>query len=117
MKTSDDPRHKRRIEMMSDLFAWSFHSEQVTPLIADILPHMTILDENIQRAAPTWSIDKIAKIDLSILRLAVYELMMEKQAPPKVTIDEAVELGKAYGNPNSSKFINGVLGTLLKTMA
>lgn len=75
---------------------------------------MSVLDTKIQSAAPEWPLDKIAKIDLAILRLAVYELVIEKKEPPKVIIDEAVEIAKQFGNENSAKFVNGVLGTILK---
>lgn len=75
-----------------------------------------MLDEKIQSAAPEWPVDKIAKIDLAILRLAIYELLIEKKEPPKVIIDEAIELAKEFGNDNSPKFVNGVLGTILKTI-
>ena len=71
------------------------------------------LDSQIQAAATDWPIDKLNRIDLAILRLAVYELK-KGEAPPKVVIDEAVELGKEYGSENSSSFINGVLGTIYK---
>lgn len=105
MKTSRDPRHQKRIERMQQLFADSFrHPWRGDPAI----------DRAIERAAPEWPLDKIAKIDLAILRLAVHELLVEKKEPPKVIIDEAVELAKAFGGDNSPKFINGVLGTILQ---
>ena len=72
------------------------------------------LDKRIQPIAPDWPLDQIARIDLCILRISFYELLFMKDAPPKVVINEAVELAKSYGGENSSKFINGVLGTLLK---
>ena len=59
------------------------------------------------------SLENIAKIDLAILRLATYELLIEKKEPPKVIIDEAVELAKTYGNEHSFQFVNGALGTIL----
>lgn len=74
------------------------------------------IDNAIQIAAPEWPTEKIAKIDLAILRLAACELMVEKKEPPKVIIDEAIELAKTYGNENSPKFVNGVLGTILKSL-
>ncbi|MBI5621169.1 transcription antitermination factor NusB [Candidatus Gottesmanbacteria bacterium] len=114
MKTSQDPRHQKRIDRMQQLFAYSFQQNASYDLISSILPALTDLDTAIQNAAPEWPTDKIAKIDLAILRLSVYELTVEKTEPPKVIIDEAVELAKAYGNEHSPKFINGVLGTILK---
>lgn len=72
------------------------------------------IDDLIAPAAPEWPIDQIAKVDKTILRLAVYELMMKREVPPKVAINEAVELAKSFGGDNSSKFINGVLGTIYR---
>lgn len=118
MKTSQDPRHLRRIRIVEQLFAQSFPSSATTDSEAQAILDScaATLDTTIAAAAPEWPIEKIAKIDLAILRLAAYELLIEKQVPPKVIIDEAVELAKAYGNENSPKFVNGVLGTILKTL-
>lgn len=75
------------------------------------------LDELIQPIAPEWPLSQIARVDLEILRLALYELTeMDDVAPPKVVINEAVELAKAFGSDNSSRFINGVLGTAYRTL-
>lgn len=75
------------------------------------------LDETIQPIAPEWPLDQIARIDKTILRLALYELLhMQELVPPKVAINEAVELAKAFGGDNSSKFVNGVLGTAYRTL-
>lgn len=76
--------------------------------------HQAEADQLIAPAAPEWPIDQIAKMDLSILRLAIYELMMKREVPPKVVINEAVELAKSFGGDNSSRFINGVLGTIYR---
>jgi transcription antitermination protein NusB len=72
------------------------------------------LDIILQPVAPEWPIAQIARMDRTILRLGLYELLHETDTPPKVVINEAVELAKAFGSENSSKFINGVLGTLLR---
>lgn len=90
---------------MKKLFAQTFSSSKNLPSV----------DEKIQNAAPEWPISQIAKIDLAVLRLAVGELMTQKE-PPKVVIDEAVELAKEFGNDKSPKFVNGVLGTILKSL-
>lgn len=75
------------------------------------------LDAKIQPIAPDWPIDQIARIDRNILRLGLYELLyMSEVVPPKVAINEAVELAKAFGSDNSSKFVNGVLGTAFRTL-
>lgn len=114
MKTANDPRHQKRIDRMQKLFSYSFQTTAIDEDISVIVASFPIIDVKIQKAAPEWPIDKIAKIDLAVLRLATYELIVDKSEPPKVVIDEAIELGKAYGNDNSSKFINGVLGSILK---
>ncbi len=67
-------------------------------------------------AAPQFPPEKLNKIDLAILRLGVFELIIEQKEPQKVIIDEAVELGKEFGAENSPKFVNGVLGAILKDM-
>lgn len=72
------------------------------------------LDDRLQPIAPEWPLSQIAKIDLCILRIGAYELENHNDIPPKVVINEAVELAKSFGGDNSSKFINGVLGTLFK---
>lgn len=72
------------------------------------------IDGIIGPAAPEWPVEQIAKIDKIILRIGVYELMIKRDVPPKVAINEAVELAKTFGGENSSKFINGVLGTIYR---
>jgi N utilization substance protein B len=72
------------------------------------------LDAILQPAAPQWPIAQIARMDRVVLRIGLYELLYEAATPPKVVINEAVELAKAFGGDNSSKFVNGVLGTVLR---
>lgn len=74
------------------------------------------LDDVIRPVAPEWPIEQVARIDRTILRIGVWELMHNAQVPPKVAINEAVELAKSFGGDNSSKFINGVLGTVLRNI-
>jgi len=75
------------------------------------------LDDAIQPIAPEWPLDQISRIDKTILRLALFELLhLQDLVPPKVAINEAVELAKAFGGDNSSKFVNGVLGTAYRTL-
>lgn len=76
--------------------------------------HLTEIDEIITISAPEWPLTQIAQVDLSILRLAIFELLFDDEVPPKVVINEAVELGKAFGGENTSKFVNGVLGTVYR---
>ena len=114
MKTSFDPRHQRRIHLMQALFSTSFPGAAAEKEVANIFAKTGEIDDTIQKAAPEWPVDKIAKIDLAILRLAGYELLIDKKEPPKGVIDEAIELAKTYGNEASPGFVNGVLGTILK---
>lgn len=117
MKTSKDPRHKARRKIVKQLFSHSFTPQpNLSKKVKEILSKSRGLDEKIKKAAPTWPIDKLNKIDLAILRLAVFELDT-KITPPKVVIDEAVELAKEYGSEASFSFINGVLGTIYKGKA
>ena len=114
MKTATDPRHLRRREAVKVLFAETFTKQPKAPeLVVKILKQQKKIDKLISDAAPQWPLDKLNKIDLAILRLAVYELEND-DTPPKVVIDEAVELAKEYGSESSSSFINGVLGTIYK---
>jgi len=114
MKTAKDPRHKKRRLIVKELFAQSFDKKQAhSKEVKEILKKVSSIDERLKNAAPTWPLDKLNRIDLAILRLAVWELDLD-QTPPKVIIDEAVELGKEYGSENSASFINGVLGTIYK---
>jgi N utilization substance protein B len=117
MKTSQDPRHQKRIDRIEDLFSYSFRAPKRTSFIEAIEPHLPAIDACLMAAAPEWPIDKLSKTDLAILRLAIWELTIEKNAPVKVIIDEAVELAKAYGNEHSAGFVNGALGAVTKTLS
>ncbi|MEI7917918.1 MAG: transcription antitermination factor NusB [Candidatus Saccharibacteria bacterium] len=89
----------------------------VQTLVNGVLTDQADLDAKIQPIAPDWPIDQIARIDRNILRIGLYELLHQADViPPKVAINEAVELAKAFGSDNSSKFINGVLGTAYRTL-
>ena len=114
MKTVKDPGHQERRKIVKELFAESFTKQSKhTKKTKLVLMKSKKLDEIIEDAAPSWPIDKINKIDLAILRLSVYELEYES-TPPKVVIDEAVELAKEFGGESSPSFINGALGTIYK---
>ena len=89
----------------------------VEALVKGVLQEQSDLDAKIQPVAPEWPIDQIARIDRNILRIGLYELLNKTDiVPPKVAINEAVELAKAFGSDNSSKFINGVLGTIYRAL-
>ncbi len=114
MKTAYDPRHIKRKTTVQELFAETFtHQHNSSELTKEILSQIDVIDSKISQSAPAWPLDKLNRIDLAILRLSVYE-MENTQTPPKVIIDEAIELAKELGAEASPSFINGVLGTILK---
>lgn len=86
----------------------------IKALVKGVAEQSADLDAKLQPIAPEWPIDQIARMDRSILRIGLYELLNDADVPAKVVINEAVELAKAFGGDNSSKFINGVLGTVLR---
>lgn len=81
-------------------------------LVSGVLEHREKLDSIIGEIAPQWPTDQMAVIDRNILRMAIYEMLMDPEVPVKVAINEAVELAKAFGSESSRRFINGALGTL-----
>ena len=135
-------RHLSRSIVLQTLFEWDFGADKnITPeamitrnieefgpglddssfmndLLLGIVKKQTIIDEIIEKAAPDWPIDKISIVDRNILRMGLYELLFgdRKQVPPKVAINESIELAKSFGGENSSKFINGVLGGVYKEL-
>lgn len=114
MKTAQDPRHLRRIKTFKSLFARSFlEQDHFNKLAQKVHQQLKQIDPVIEKSAPEWPLTQINKIDLAILRLAVYELLFEPDTPAKVIIDEAVEIAKDYGGENSSSFINGALASAL----
>jgi N utilization substance protein B len=86
----------------------------IEELVKGVEKHEKALDDELRPLAPEWPLEQIARMDRVVLRMGLYELHYEPDVPPKVVINEAVELAKAFGGDNSSKFINGVLGTALK---
>ncbi len=89
-------------------------TEFIEQLVRGVSQRAGELDAVIQPLAPEWPISQIARMDRVVLRIGAYELLHAKDVPPKVVINEAVELAKAFGGDNSSKFVNGVLGSLLR---
>jgi transcription antitermination protein NusB len=77
-----------------------------------VLQHTAELDALIEKSAPNWPLDQMSSIDKTILRLAIFEILFDNRVPLKAAINEAVELGKRFGSDSSSRFINGVLGTV-----
>jgi transcription antitermination protein NusB len=113
MKTANDPRHRTRQFLVQELFRVDFHTQKVSDRAKAIFDRSDTIDAYIHRAAPEYPIDKINRTDLAILRLAVYEIKIEKKEPNNVIIDEAIELAKEFGGEASPAFINGALGKLI----
>ncbi|MBM3281462.1 MAG: transcription antitermination factor NusB [Candidatus Harrisonbacteria bacterium] len=90
--------------------------EFVFKLVSGVIEHINELDAIIEKAAPEWPLPQVAVIDRNALRIGLFELLHanKDEVPPKVAINEAIEIAKNYGGPNSGKFINGVLGTVYK---
>jgi len=86
-------------------------------LITGVLEHKDEIDSIIADKSAGWSTDRMPKVDLSVLRIAVYELLFDKSAPKKVIINEAVRIATRYGGDNSPKFVNGVLGNIVRSNA
>ena len=84
----------------------------VTELVTGTITHQAQIDQRLSQYATNWTLDRMAIVDRNILRLAVFELLFGAQTPPKVAINEAVELAKRFGTTDSKKFVNGVLGSV-----
>jgi N utilization substance protein B len=132
-------RQVGRSIVLQSLYEWDFHNREtdlseflerdlkefapeldeadfVRALGTGVTAKINELDEIIKKAAPEWPIEQIAMIDRNILRIGLYELLFanREEVPPRVAINEAIELAKAYGGLNSGRFINGVLGTIYR---
>ena len=85
-------------------------------LVVGVVEHLPQINQIIEKAAPQWPIEQINVVDRNILRIGLYELLFgdKKAVPPKVAINEAIELAKGFGGEASGKFVNGVLGTVFK---
>jgi len=90
----------------------------VWQIITGVVKHLFSINKIIEKAAPEWPIDQITIVDRNILRIGLYELLYADKAevPPKVAINEAIELAKSFGGESSGKFVNGVLGTVYKEL-
>ncbi len=108
-----DTRHTRRMKIVQELYSTLVNQNTVAATkTTHILSSVHELDRYIQKAAQKYSIENIAKVDLSILRLAVYELVIERKEPAKVIINEAINLAKELAGEKSPGFVNAVLGKI-----
>ncbi len=136
MKRPTDPRHLARILALQSLFTKYFAQEDIVTDMIPVTELLTIdeieeydtglfekitegvvknineIDKMITKYAPQWPIKQMKLVDLQILRIAIYEGFVEKITPPKVSIDEAIEIAKDFGGESSGKFVNGVLGAI-----
>jgi len=114
-----DPRHELRIKIIQQLFALSFlkSKDQVIDVkTKQVIKNITKINVLIKKYAPKYPLDKIAKVDLAILQLAVFELIFEKKQPVKVIINEAIELAKEMGSDKAFGFVNAVLGKIYQNV-
>jgi transcription antitermination protein NusB len=95
-----------RIEVSEDVAAFA------RDLVKGVIENREQLDQNIRDFAPAWPLDQISIVDRNILRLAIFEILHDNKIPVKVAINEAVELAKTFGSNSSSRFVNGVLGSV-----
>ena len=134
-------RHLSRSIVMQSLYEWDFYNKEkdlkeivkrnikefgpglesinfIWELIEGILSHLVELNRIIEKAAPEWPLEKITIVDRNVLRVGLYELLYgnKEEVPPKVAINEAIELAKNFGGESSGRFINGVLGTVYREM-
>ncbi len=134
-------RHLSRSIAMQSLYEWDFYDKKndlekiveknieefgpgledkslIWKIIAGVVDHAKQLDAIIEKAAPEWPINQITIVDRNVLRIGLYELLYsdKEEVPPKVAINEAIELAKSFGGESSGKFINGVLGTVFKEL-
>ncbi len=135
-------RHLARSVVMQSLYEWDFYDKKdhnlesiverniqefapgledkgfIWELLTGVIQKISKIDRIIEKAAPEWPVNQVAIVDRNILRIGLYELLYEdeKEVPPKVAINESIELAKNFGGENSGKFVNGVLGTVYKEM-
>lgn len=99
-------RHVEERALTPDVVAYA------DDLVRGVLVHLSQIDDAIERAAHEWPLAQMARIDKNILRVAIYEILFSGAVPAKAAINEAVELAKTFGSDTSSRFVNGVLGTI-----
>lgn len=132
-------RHLARTIALQSLYQWDFNGQiddlaklvdhnlkEFAPgfedgefsmrLVKGVLDHLETLNQTIVNFAPEWPLEKITPVDRNVLRIGIFELRIDEDIPPKVAINEAIELAKTFGGESSGKFVNGVLGSIFKKM-
>jgi N utilization substance protein B len=110
-----DPRHFKRIKIVQEIYSLFFNpSDPKHKKTALVIEHREEIDKLISEGAPKYTIDKISKVDVAILEVAIYELIFEKKEPVKVIINEAVEIAKEMSGEKSPGFVNAVLGKIIE---
>jgi N utilization substance protein B len=133
-------RHLARTIALQSLYEWDFNQKSaadlkkivahnvaefapglkedqfIQELVDGVLKNRQEIDAKIVKTAPEWPLDQITMVDRNVLRIGIYELQYDKQIPPKVAINEAIELAKTFGGESSGRFVNGVLGTLYRQL-
>lgn len=110
-----DPRHFKRVKIVQEVYSFFFNPTEIKhKKTQEVIDNEVKIDSLIVKAAPKYSIDKISKVDVAILRVAIYELIFEKKEPVKVIINEAVEIAKEMSGEKSPGFINAVLGKVIE---
>ncbi|MBO9609045.1 MAG: transcription antitermination factor NusB [Paenibacillaceae bacterium] len=97
------------------------NDEKITPhyieeLVEGTLKHKLVIDDLLSEYLKSWRIDRLSKVDREVLRLATYEMIYRDDVPPKVVVNEAIDLAKHFGTEESGKFVNGVLGKMIREL-
>jgi len=123
MKTKNDPRHLRRIKILKALYAQQFLpdqrlllNEEEKSVFKEINKSAEVINGYIDKYALKFATEKMARMDLAILQLGVYELIINNQTPYRVVVDECIELAKEFGAAKSANFVNGILGKLVEDL-
>lgn len=101
---------------MKEFGAGLTENEFTGEIIDGVIKNLDAIDKIIEKYAPEWPLDQITIVDRNVLRIGIYELKFSESVPPKVAINEAIELAKSFGGPSSGRFVNGVLGSIFKDM-
>jgi len=101
---------------VSEKFSDETTNEFARKLLLGVVEHRAAIDDLLKGCLTGWQVDRLSRVDRQILRLACFEMVFSEEAPPKVAVNEAIELAKHYGTEESGKFVNGVLAKLLKNL-